>query len=57
MNFHNPFWEYLRPLNDYMARIQYISQNSHFVAPVALYSHSTIFPRGRPTTTTRWNIR
>ena len=44
MNFHNPFWEYLRPLNDYMARVQYISQNSHFVAPVALYSHYNNFP-------------
>jgi hypothetical protein len=46
MNFHNPFWEYLLPLNDYMARIQYISQNSHFVAPVALYSHFYNFPNG-----------
>jgi hypothetical protein len=46
LNFHNPFWEYLRPLNDYMARAQYLSQASHFVAPVALYSHSTNFPNG-----------
>ena len=46
MNSHNPFWEYLRPINDYMARIQYISQNSHFVAPVALYSHCNNFPCG-----------
>ena len=46
MNFHNPFWEYMRPLNDYIARIQYISQNSHFVAPVALYSHYNDFPEG-----------
>jgi hypothetical protein len=46
MNSHNPFWEYLRPINDYMARIQYISQNSHFVAPVALYSHCNSYPCG-----------
>jgi hypothetical protein len=46
LNFHNPFWEYLPALNDYMARIQYISQNSHFVAPVALYSHLFDFPEG-----------
>ncbi|MDR3675469.1 MAG: glycosyl hydrolase, partial [Acidobacteriota bacterium] len=46
MNFHNPFWEYLRPLNDYMARIQYLSQTSHFVAPVALYNHHNNFPSG-----------
>ncbi|MGA3328407.1 MAG: glycosyl hydrolase [Terriglobia bacterium] len=44
LNFHNPFWEYLRPLNDYMARIQYLSQTSRFVAPVALYSHFNNFP-------------
>ena len=29
-----------------MARIQYISQNSHFIAPVALYSHYNNFPEG-----------
>jgi len=46
INFHNPFWEYLRPLNDYMARLQYLSQTSHFVAPVALYSHYSNFPNG-----------
>ena len=46
MNFHNPFWQYMRPLNDYIARIQYISQSSHFVAPVALYSHYNDFPEG-----------
>ncbi|HXW15261.1 MAG TPA: glycosyl hydrolase, partial [Terriglobia bacterium] len=39
LNFHNPFWPYLRPLNDYFARIQYLSQTGHFVAPVALYTH------------------
>ena len=44
MNFHNPFWEYMRLVNDYLTRIQYISQNSHFVAPVALYSHLFDFP-------------
>ena len=47
LNFHNPFWEYFPALNDYMARIQYLSQNSHFVAPVALYSHLFGFPEGQ----------
>jgi alpha-L-rhamnosidase/Glycosyl hydrolases family 2, sugar binding domain len=46
LNFHNPFWEYLPALNDYIARIQYISQDSRFVAPVALYSHLFDFPEG-----------
>lgn len=48
LNFHNPFWAYLPPLNDYIARIQYLSQNSRFVAPVAIYSHFFIFPQ-KPT--------
>jgi hypothetical protein len=47
MNFHNPFWEYMRPLNDYLARVQFLSQISHFVAPVALYSHYESFPSAR----------
>jgi hypothetical protein len=46
MNSHNPFWEYMRPVNDYLARIQYVSQNSHFIAPVALYSHCNGYPCG-----------
>lgn len=49
LNFHNPFWGYLRPLNDYMTRIQYLSQTSHFVAPVALYTHYDNFPSWMPT--------
>lgn len=49
MNFHNPFWEYLRPLNDYMARLQYLSQTGRFVAPVALYTHYQNFPSWTPT--------
>ncbi len=46
MNFHNPFWGYMRQVNDYLTRIQYISQNSHFAATVALYSHYNDFPDG-----------
>ena len=46
LNFHNPFWEYLRPLNDYMARVQYVSQHSRFVAPVALYNHHDNYASG-----------
>jgi len=48
LNFHNPFWPYLKPLNDYMGRVQYISQSSHFVAPVALYSHYLYYPGWMP---------
>jgi len=49
LNFHFPFWEYLRPLNEYMTRVQYISQASHFAAPVALYTHYDNFPSWTPT--------
>jgi hypothetical protein len=49
LNFHNPFWEYLRPLNDYMARLQYVSQTGHFVAPVDHYTHYDNFPSWTPT--------
>ena len=27
LNFHNPFWPYLKPLNDYMARVHTLSQS------------------------------
>lgn len=48
LNFHNPFWPYLKPLNDYMARVQYISQSSHNVAALALYSHRLYYPGWMP---------
>jgi hypothetical protein len=49
LNFHNPFWRYLRPLNDYLSRIQYLSQTGHFAAPIALYTHLDDFPNSTPT--------
>jgi len=49
LNFHNPFWPYLKPLNDYMARVQTLSQSGHNVAPVALYSHRLYYPGWMPT--------
>jgi glycosyl hydrolase family 106( putative alpha-L-rhamnosidase)/glycosyl hydrolase family 2 len=33
----NPLWPYFAPLNDYMARVQYLSQVGKTVAAVALY--------------------
>jgi hypothetical protein len=33
----NPLWPYFAPLNDYMARMQYLSQTGTNVAAVALY--------------------
>ncbi len=33
----NPLWPYFAPLNDYMARVQYLSQAGTNVASVALY--------------------
>ena len=37
MNQHNAFWPYLPRLNEYITRVQYISQAGSTVAPVALY--------------------
>jgi hypothetical protein len=37
MNQHNYFWPYLSGLNEYITRLQYISQTGTTVAPVALY--------------------
>jgi hypothetical protein len=37
MNQHNPFWPYLPRLNEYITRVQYISQTGTTVVPVALY--------------------
>ncbi len=37
MNQHNPFWPYLGRLNEYMTRLQYLSQTGTTVVPVALY--------------------
>jgi hypothetical protein len=49
LNFHNPFWPYLKPLNNYMARVQTLSQAGHSVARVALYSHRYYYPSWMPT--------
>jgi hypothetical protein len=37
MNQNNPFWPYLPQLNQYITRLQYISQTGTTVVPVALY--------------------
>jgi hypothetical protein len=37
MNENNPFWPYLSQLNQYITRVQYLSQSGTTVAPVALY--------------------
>lgn len=37
MNQTNPFWPFLPQLNEYITRLQYISQTGTTVAPVALY--------------------
>lgn len=49
LNFHNPFWPYLKPLNDYMARVQTLSQSGRSVSRVALYSHRLFYPSWMPT--------
>ncbi|HTC47392.1 MAG TPA: glycosyl hydrolase [Candidatus Aquilonibacter sp.] len=49
LNFHNPFWPYFKPLNDYMARVQTLSQSGRSVARVALYSHRLYYPSWLPT--------
>jgi hypothetical protein len=48
LNFHNPFWPYLKPLNDYMARVQALSQSGHSISRVALYSHRLYYPSWMP---------
>jgi len=37
INPHNPFWPYMAALNEYITRLQLISQQGTNVAPVALY--------------------
>jgi hypothetical protein len=48
LNFHNPFWPFLKPLNDYMARVEAIGQAGHSVSRVALYSHRLYYPSWMP---------
>jgi hypothetical protein len=49
LNFHNPFWPFFKRLNDYMARVQTLSQSGHSIARVALYSHRLYYPSWMPT--------
>jgi hypothetical protein len=48
MNQSNPFWPYLPQLNQYITRVQYLSQTGTTAAPVALYrsllAHDAIDP-------------
>jgi hypothetical protein len=37
VNHHDPFWEFLAPLNDYITRVQYLSRVGRNVAPVAVF--------------------
>jgi hypothetical protein len=48
LNFHNPFWPYLKPLNDYMARVETVAQAGHSVSRVALFSHRLYYPSWMP---------
>jgi len=48
LNSRNPFWPYLKPLNDYMARVQSLSQSGHSISRVALYSHRLYYPSWMP---------
>jgi hypothetical protein len=38
----NPLWPYVAPLNDYLTRVQYVSQVSTDVAAVALYRNDLV---------------
>ena len=44
MNHHNPFWEFLRPINDYITRLQYLSRVGETVTPIALYRGDQPYP-------------
>ncbi|MHB1795507.1 MAG: glycosyl hydrolase [Acidobacteriaceae bacterium] len=48
MNQHNPFWPYLPRLNQYITRVQYISQTGTTVVPVALYRGSLAYDSIEP---------
>ena len=48
LNFHNPFWPYFKQLNDYMARIQALSQSGRSISRVALYTHRLYYPGWMP---------
>jgi len=48
LNSRNPFWPYLKPLNEYMARVQALAQSGHSVARVALYTHRLYYPSWMP---------
>jgi hypothetical protein len=37
LNQHSTFWEYVRPLNQYITRLQYLAQSGQNVAQVAVY--------------------
>jgi hypothetical protein len=48
LNFHNPFWPFFKPLNDYMGRVQAIGQAGHSISRVALYSRRLYYPSWMP---------
>jgi len=45
---HNPFWEYVKPLNAYISRLQYLSQTGTNVAPVALFRSNLAYKSVSP---------
>lgn len=48
MNQHNTFWPYLPRLNEYITRLQYISQAGSTVVPVALYRGTLAYDAVEP---------
>jgi hypothetical protein len=55
MNEMNPFWPFLRRLNDYMARVQYLSQIGTNIAAVALYRNDLVHGAGEAPPAPRLN--
>jgi hypothetical protein len=44
LNQHSTFWEFVRPLNEYITRMQYLAQSGKNVAQVALYRSALSYP-------------
>jgi hypothetical protein len=49
MNQNNPFWPYLGRLNEYMTRLQYLSQTGKTVVPVLMYRGPLAYAVTEPT--------
>ncbi len=55
MNEMNPFWRFLGRLNDYLARIQYLSQIGTNIAAIALYRNDLVHGAGEAPPAPRLN--